>query len=373
MKKIGIVSYNIYCNFTNYGSALQTYGVYTALNKISKGRWEAVLVNYCPDCLKELNPLNPMKNMWDKDNESRKMCELSLPAIRENYNKFNDFYNNSFIQTKIKYNSSNFDEIIDENIDKFVCGSDTIFCIDEFGFDDGYYANYNVMKNNSISYAASFGDATFSKKGEKDILYSRLRNFKALALRENKFINEIEEKIKIPVKRVIDPTLLLDSSEYEKIMSPNIYKDRKYILLYARRYNPKMEKYAEDLSKKTGFEIIEISLRATNSSKHKMFYEAGVGEFLSLVKDAQYVITNSFHGIIFSIQFRKEFIGFSREQCGNKIKELLDLFEIGDRLIVNGDESFKPIDYNKVHKIINDKRNESLDYFEKEVEILLKK
>jgi len=371
MKKIGIISYNIYCNFTNYGSALQTFGVYNALNKISNGRYEAVLINYCPDCLKKLNPLNPMKNMWDKDEESRKMCELSLPAIKENYYKFNDFYNSKFIQTKVKYDSSNFNAIIDEKIDKFVCGSDTIFCIDEFGFDDGYYANYNIMRNNSISYAASFGDATFSKEGEKSVLFSRLNNFKALALREDKFIEEISENISIPVKRVIDPTLLLEPADYEKIMVPNAYKDKKYILLYARRYNSKMEKYAEELSKKTGYEIIEISLRATNSKKHIMFYEAGVEEFLSLVRDAQFVVTNSYHGIIFSIQFKKDFIGFSREQCGNKIKELLDWFEIGDRLIVNGDEQFESIDYDKVHNIIKEKRKESYDYLNRELEILL--
>ena len=371
MKKVGIVSYNKYCNFTNYGSALQSYGVFSTIKKISNGRWKPVLVDYCPDCLKDKDPLNPFKNMWDKDEESKKMCDLSMPAIKTNYCKFVDFYNDKFENTINKYDSKNFNEIVNEGINRFVCGSDTIFCIDEFGFDDGYYANYDVMRKKSISYAASFGDASFEKDGEKETLFSRLNNFKALGLREDKFITEINKRINVPIKRVIDPTLLLCVDDYEKIMANNIYKGKKYILLYARRYNKLMEQFAEDLAKKTGCEIIEISLRAVNSSKHIMFYEAGVEEFLSLVKDAEYVVTNSYHGIIFSIQFRKEFFGFSREQCGNKIKELLDWFGIGDRLLVNGTEVFKEINYDIVHNIISKKRKDSLKYLEEELMLLI--
>lgn len=87
-------------------------------------------------------------------------------------------------------------------------------------------------------------------------------------------------------------------SSHLKIMSDTLYSKKKYILLYARRYNPNMEKYAEELALKTGCEIIEISLSATNAAKHTMFYEAGVEEFLLLVKNASYVVTNSYHGII---------------------------------------------------------------------------
>ena len=99
MKSIGIVSYNINCNFTNYGSALQSW----ALNQsVARLGYRPVLIDYCPDILKDKDPLNPMKNMWDKDSESRKMCELSLPAIRENYVKFDCFYTNKFIRSKKK-------------------------------------------------------------------------------------------------------------------------------------------------------------------------------------------------------------------------------------------------------------------------------
>ena len=91
-KRIGIVSYNIYCNFTNYGSALQSWALCQSIKKIAGNIVEPVLVDYCPEVLADKDPLNPVANMWDKDEESRKMCELTLPAIQENYYKFDKFY-----------------------------------------------------------------------------------------------------------------------------------------------------------------------------------------------------------------------------------------------------------------------------------------
>ena len=69
MKRFGIVSYNIYCNFTNYGSALQSYALQQAANAVGEGAWEAIVLDYCPDLLADKNPLDPFKNMWDQDEE----------------------------------------------------------------------------------------------------------------------------------------------------------------------------------------------------------------------------------------------------------------------------------------------------------------
>ena len=82
MKRIGTISYNIYCNFTNYGSALQTWALHQAIKKVGNGEISPILIDYCPDCLMDKDTLNPFKNMWDKDEESRRMCELTMPAIR---------------------------------------------------------------------------------------------------------------------------------------------------------------------------------------------------------------------------------------------------------------------------------------------------
>ena len=133
---VGIVSYNINCNFTNYGSALQSW----ALNRlIEKFGFKPVLIDYCPKVLESADILNPIKLMWDTDDESKRMVQVTMLAITENYHKFENFYSNRFKRSTKKYTDNDFPEVVtDENIDGFVCGSDTIFCIDEFkGFVEG--------------------------------------------------------------------------------------------------------------------------------------------------------------------------------------------------------------------------------------------
>jgi len=84
MKTFGIVSYNIYCNFTNYGSALQSWALSQVIQRLG---YNAKLIDCCPEVLRDADMLNPYKLMWDKDEESRRMCELPMPAIRESYVK----------------------------------------------------------------------------------------------------------------------------------------------------------------------------------------------------------------------------------------------------------------------------------------------
>lgn len=362
MQTIGIVSYNIHCNFTNYGSALQSWALSQSIKKLG---YKPVLVDYCPDCLKDKDPLNPMKNMWDTDEESRRMCELSLPAIRVNYEKFERFYTEKFNRTKRVYTKENFNEIVDdEKIDGFVCGSDTIFCVDEFGIDDGYYANYDCMKNgHTIAYAASFGDSHFTDETYQ-LLNDRLGNFKALGIRENWMIPYIKEHSITPVQKVVDPTLLLTQEDYDGIAVPDRLVDNKYLLLYARRYNKKMFDYAEKIALAHGWKIVDISLRATNAEKgHIMRYDAGVEEFLSLVKHAEYVVTNSFHGMIVSVHYRRPFVVFSREQCDIKIDEVLELLGLEERKMLTGEEDIlDEIDYGSLNERINNSRILSVDF-----------
>lgn len=369
MKNLGVISYNIYGNFTNYGSALQSWALHQAIKSLDAN---PVLVDYCPDILADKDPLNPFKNMWDQDEESKRMCELTLPAIRENYYKFDKFYTERFNRTSIKYTSKNFDEVVkDETLDGFVCGSDTIFCMDEFGFDDGFYANYNCMRGHSVAYAASFGDPTLSEENCK-VLNERLQNFKAFGLRENHMVPYVAEHVDVAVRKVVDPTLLHTVEKYDEIAVPERIEEEKYLLYYSRRYSPVMEQYAEELAKKNGWKVVEISLRAANAEKgHRMLYAAGVEEFLSLVKHAEYVVTNSFHGMIFAVQYSRPFVIFSREQCNTKIDEVLQLFGLSDHILVTGEEKFDHyIDYEAVHKRIEAAREESILYLKKELELL---
>lgn len=361
MGTFATLSCNRYCNFTNYGTALQSWALHQAVKKMGH---RPILADYCPDALLNVDPLNPFKDMWDRDDESRRMAELSMPSIRENHEKIIRFYTNHFEISKKKYTSVNLNCIRDnEHIDGFICGGDTIFCPDEFGFDNGFYANVDSMKGKAVSYAASFGDSIFDEVRYR-MLDERIPNFKALGIRDEWMIPHLAEVANGPVKRVLDPTLLLEAHEYADIVAKQAEK-APYLLLYSRRYNPQMERFAEQLAEKKDLKIVEISLRATNYEKgHKMAYNAGVEEFLSLVKNADYVITNSYHGMIFSIQFQKLFSVFRREKSVNKVEELLERLGLGDRLMVTGLEESQDIDYDRVHEIIKGEREESLRFLD---------
>lgn len=367
MKKVGIISYNMYGNFTNYGSALQTYALHTVINNLDPDEFSSVVIDYCPDILADKDILNPMGNMWDKDPAARERCRMTLPAIRTNYEKFKNFYRSEYRLSKHKYTSSNFNESLDnECLNGYVCGSDTIFAVPEFGFDDGFYANYPVMKERSVAYAASFGDYDIPRDQLPE-LQAKLDNFNAIALRENDKFPTVKALTEKPVFKVIDPTLLLEAKEYEKItVEPEI--DKPYLLLYSRRGDESMQSFAERMAWMNGWQVVEISLNAQNATHNIMRYDAGVEEFLGLVKNAQMVVTNSYHGMIFAVQFRRPFHIFSRKLCDTKIMEVLDLFGLSGRLLRTGDETpEEEIDYDQVHRNISSARKESLAILKKEL------
>lgn len=376
MNYIGIVSYNINCNFTNYGSALQSWALCQIIDRIGGEDLEiqSKLVDYCPRVHEASDILNPEKKMWDQDADTLQMIGMLKPDIKANYLKFENFYSNRFRRTKKKYTDDNFNEVVgDESLDGFVCGSDTIFCIDEFkGFAEGYFANFSSMRGNSIAYAASFGDSHFTEE-DYLTLNERLMNFKAIGVREYDMLDYVRNHCSVRAERTIDPTLLAEASLYDSITAAPQMQD-KYLLLYSRRYNKIMEQFAEQLAKKNGLKIVEISIRATNAEKgHIMRYDAGVEEFLSLIKHAECVVTNSFHGIIFATQLKTPFYCFSREQGDTKIGEVLNLFGLSNRIMIDGSESVPvTIDYDTVHDRIAEARKSSESFLHYALGLLVK-
>lgn len=363
-KTYGIVSYNYYGNFMNYGSMLQSYALQKTLDKLNINN---IIVDYCTDALLDKNPYNPIKHMHDTDFTARLNCWLSLPAIKKCNKKFERLWNTQYKKTKRKYTSRNFNEL---QLDGFICGSDTIFCIQESeGFDDGFFANYNCMKDKPcIAYAASFGDAVFSGK-ELSILRKRLQNFSALLFREDTMLDFVRENANVLVEQVLDPTLLLKPEEYSDITACMKEKRRPYILLYSRRYSKEMTVFADKLARKHNLDVIDISLRAVNMWKHHMAYDAGVEEFLELIKNAEYVVTNSFHGMVFGLQFSKDLYVFGRESAKKKIGVLLEKVGAGHRLLTSVPAELEKtaIDYKKVHEVLQKERMRSIELLERAI------
>jgi hypothetical protein len=132
-----------------------------------------------------------------------------------------------------------------------------------------------------------------------------------------------------------------------------------------------MEAYAERIAAEKGLKIVEISLRATNADKHRMFYEAGVEEFLSLVKHAEYVVTNSYHGLAFAMQMRRPFTVFTREGAESKIYELLDWVGLGDRKATAADCDVPlGVDFGCMEEALVGLRTSSLSFLRQELDLL---
>ena len=187
------------------------------------------------------------------------------------------------------------------------------------------------MRGRSISYAVSCSDSIFDDK-TYPILAERLKNFRALGLRDDWILDFAVQNAPrgVKVERTLDPTLLMTDKDFDRLAAPRLESDP-YVLIYSRRYNPEMDRVADEIAEREHLKVVDISLRASNASKHRMFYEAGVEEFLSLVKHAEYVVTNSFHGVIFAALYRRPFSAFTRQHSENKILELLKFFELDGR------------------------------------------
>jgi len=158
--------------------------------------------------------------------------------------------------------------------------------------------------------------------------------------------------------------MLLDEKEFDKITGPRLSND-KYIFLYLPvNDNKKLRKHAKIFAQKNGYKIIEISTKLIRkkSKEHKILPDAGIEEFLSGIKYAEYIFTNSLHAVCFSIIFKKQFYVFSRKYLG-KVKNVCDVFGLSKRFFPT-DEFIeqKNIDYMEVYKKYNKLRKKSEDY-----------
>lgn len=364
LRKIGIVSYNMHYNYSNYGSALQTFALQEAI-KLYIDKCVPVVLDYCPDAFKDSNPRNPLsikKNIEDYYTKQN----INIKAVAENEDKFRNFFNTKYNISKHKYNRNNFeDSLLLENLDGYICGSDAIWSIEYFKcFDDAYYGNYPCMrKNNTVAYAASFGETVFDNELRKQML-TRMKNFRKIGLRESTEMDVIKQNVNVDVERVLDPTMLLPIQLYKNIMSPRLICEP-YLLIYSRRYNEKINLIAKQIAEKKKWKIVEIGLRESEEYQHEMMYSAGIEEFLSLIYHSEIVLTNSLHGTIFSIIMKKNFWVFPRVHGDKKIDELLYLFNLEKRKISEYDECMQYsdiIDYDKVHMIIEEKKKESINF-----------
>ena len=192
-----------------------------------------------------------------------------------------------------------------------------------------------------------------------------LNKFNVISVRENKAKEILEKLIKNRDIRVdIDPTLLLNKNEWEKIaIKP---KEKDYIIMYLMHKNKSTFEFAKKLAKETNCKIIFIADTVKRRIKAKYKYSVSPEEWLGYFLNAKYVITNSFHGLAFSINMNKNFFVEMQNitSTGNsRLEQLLDIFGLQDRVITNDCKNLKAeIDWKNINLKLKKYKENSLKY-----------
>jgi len=377
MNKVGIVS----CYFKhNYGSMLQAYATQEVLNNLGiknetiniesnkdfkKGKkkyYKSQLFNF--SFIK--SKFGMIKLKIDKK-LNKKLAKNIL--IRDNkYEEFKKIFN--LTEPFDSYNDLN---RYAKECSNILLGSDQLW-LPVNVVADYYTLNWVPDEINKISYATSFGISKIPDKYKED--YEKFLNrINYLSTREETGCKIIKELIDKEAKLVCDPTMLLSKQEWNGIENKEPIISDKYILCYFLGKNIKHRKFAEELKKKTGYKIVSLNhadeyVKYSDKFADITPYDVGPLEFLNLIKNAEYVCTDSFHGTVFSLINNKIFFTFERYKNKNekistnsRIYSLLETIGLENRLIKD-DNNIKEIlnseiDFKPVNEKLSDFREDS--------------
>ena len=257
--------------------------------------------------------------------------------------------------------------------DIFITGSDQVWsgCSSAFllGFVEG---------KKKISYAASIARKEITKE-HSDFIKKKLYDYTAISVRDEtdkKIISQITDK---EVEIVLDPVFLLNRDEWDKIATANYY-NKDYVFCYFLGDCPKYKKMVKRFAKKKRLKIINIPHFVDNENKvnkHDIFfgdiraYDVSPADFISLIRGSSFVFTDSFHALVFSIIYHKQFFAFDRISkygvMNSRITNLLSKFNLLDRYYCDGKKTaslleLKSIEYDKCESILSSEKNKSIQF-----------
>ena len=376
MKDIAILT-KYYKNY-NYGGVLQGY----ALKKILEEKGYTIdIISY--DVNKNPNPI--YKSIYEQSKQygiksaTNKIIEKSVgkfkflikDILNDRIIKFEDFMQ---YDTK-EYNDSNI-EVLNNEYNVFISGSDQIW--NPNAVRKLYLQNFVKKGKKKISYAASIGRNNLSKT-ESNILIPYLKKFDYLSVREKTAKELLKKFIDSKIEVVLDPTLLLEKEQWNEISSEPIH-NKPYALFYFFSNSKKIRKKIINFCKLKNLDLVMIPYANQqfnfNDSKGPGIRINNIGpkEFISAIKNAEYIFTDSFHGTAFSIIYEKQFFVFERNKkehvsMNSRLYDLLDSFDLKDRLVslkdIKNISNINVINY----KVVNDKKQKlkrkSIDFLDK--------
>ena len=327
----------------NYGGFLQEMALQDAINSLGY-EWE--IIDY--EVSQEFNTFSLKRGIknFSFDKIKKKLTKektilLSNPVsdlITKRKRAFDKYRaHNLVLSKKMSYSDLH---SIDLNYEQLVCGSDQIWNPD-YNIP-AFFLNFGRKDCRKIIYAASIGKGQLSCLEKKT--YSKLLEFPDyISVREDsaqKLISSITEK---NVELVLDPTLLHQQEYWMKKADDSSLNHRNYIFCYFLNLTDEKVKSANDFAKKNNCEVIAIPYlhneveKYTEKLEGKLLSEVNPADFLNLIRNAEAVITDSFHATVFSIIFQKDFWCFGRNagtyNMNTRLHTLLGYVEMQDRLI----------------------------------------
>lgn len=378
MKKIGVCS----CyNTKNYGSMLQALATGEMLEKLGY-TYEFIRYTRKPTVelvIKSLDRIPEIvknKVVYIKRQKClKKYPEIAL-GIQERNICFDTFMNQTFTRLSPVFDTYRELQKASTNYAVVLVGSDQLWRPE--GYSTGFY---NLMfvpdEVPKIAYATSFGVSQIPES-KKKIAKQFLCRMDHISVRELRAAEMIKELVDREVLTVVDPTLLFTSEEWNIIIPQKSVVEEKYIFCYLLGSNPQHRSWANELKKHTGYKIVTIPyldefVEGDTAFGDYQIFDAGPAEFVNLIRNAEYVCTDSFHGSVFSILNHKQFLTFNRfsdeskNSRNSRIESLLKQTGLQSRRMTKADQKVNevimvPIDYEQVENRLTEMRDKSVNY-----------
>ena len=382
MKDAAILT-KFYKNY-NYGGMLQGYALQKAISKLG---YSADIVSY--DLAKNPNPVYPnvivQAKQYGIGAALSKILEKVIAKgkffikdiIAERTEKFNQFM--TFTNAGTELYSDETINLLEKRYKTFISGSDQVW--NPNTVRNLYLQTFNAEKARKISYAASIGRDSLSEL-EANVMIPAIKQFGSLSVREKTAKSLLEKYIDAPVATTLDPTMLLSAEEWLEVAAPRQVSE-KYALVYFFSDSLKVRRKAEPFCAEHGLKLVMIPYA---KQEFNLTDQRGPGvrcgnvgplEFVSLICNADFVLTDSFHGAVFSLIGQIPFTVFERNKAGHvsmnsRLYDLLDTFDEKHRLVDVSNicklDSLEKVDKAKILGILREKKDESLSFLKNAIE-----
>ena len=377
-KKLGLI---LAYRGVNYGMLLQAYATQQF---IERQGFKTEILEYTRTSYKHIRftpwlPVYAADEFLKKIKKNKQKKTEYLDEVHKNNISERKTVSNKFIETSLTnrrvIKGIEALEAAGKEYDGVLIGSDQIWP------PDSAFGNFTTLRFvpdsiNKISYATSLGVSSYPYycRSSAAQFWKRINH---LSVREEQGKRIIQDICNIPVEVVVDPTYLFTGNEWKELIPEEQIVAGDYILCYFLGATKEHKTLARKFADKRGMKLVSI-LSTESVSDIDLSYAdeiitgRGPNDFINLIRNAKYVLTDSFHGVAFSVINNKQFYVFYRTIVGSKnsrnsrIDNILNMWGLQNRLVLNDatvDEfSLTDINYEYVNKLVDDKRNHSVSF-----------